>query len=66
MCVVEPADGRLWCYWEGNDAAMENPIVAWFQKGDGKWIDGRIIGRGICAFSQTMTAQLMPRYRKKT
>jgi hypothetical protein len=61
----KPADGWLWCYMEGNDAAMENPIVAWFRRGGEKWIDGRI-GREICAFSQTMTAQLMPRYGKET
>jgi hypothetical protein len=29
-CVVKQEDGRLWSYGEGYDAAMENPIAAWF------------------------------------
>jgi hypothetical protein len=29
-CVVKQEDGRLWSYGEGDDAAMENPIAAWF------------------------------------
>ncbi len=28
--VVKQEDGRLWSYGEGDDAAIENPIAAWF------------------------------------
>ena len=29
-CVVKQEDRQLWSYGEGDDAAMENPIAAWF------------------------------------
>ena len=30
--MVRQEEGRLWSYREGDDAAMENPIVAWLME----------------------------------
>ena len=44
-CVVKQEDGRLWSYGEGDDAAMENPIAAWFLVALGGGSCGRILLR---------------------